>query len=128
MANYNVIGDVTEIPKKGRCSVISTDTCSTFNLIPEAVVVDTYQDGVKLEKEEQYFETSGLNDDILRAKYEKDVFVLADTEGYYNTMKDLAQEFRKANGNYDVFADRLDKRLEEMAESDAIDNFDDDID
>ena len=117
MANYNVIEDLSQIPKTGRCSVITTDAPSCNNPIPTEVVIDVYKDGEKIEDEQQCFDC--LDEGILNAEFEEKVFVQADAEPTYNTLRELAEEFQNANRNPDVYADRLEERLREMSDEDS---------
>ena len=117
MANYNVIEDLSQIPKTGRCSVITTDTPSCNNPIPTEVVIDVYKDGEKIEDEQQCFDC--LDEGILNAELEEKVFVQVDAEPTYNTLRELAEEFQNVNRNLDVYADRLEERLSEMSDEDS---------
>lgn len=117
MANYKVFSDIAEVVSThGRVSVITTDACSCINLVPDGINIDVYQDGEKVEEDEQYFETSDVGDDILDADLEEEVYVHEDAEGIYNTMLELAQIYRDVDGNLDRYSDALEERMYEEAE------------
>ena len=117
MANYKVFSDIAEVESThGRVSVITTDACSCINLVPDGINIDVYQDGEKVEEDEQYFETSDVGDDILDADLEEEVYVHEDAEGIYNTMLELAQIYRDVDGNLDRYSDALEERMYEEAE------------
>lgn len=117
MANYKVFSDIAEVVSThGRVSVITTDACSCINLVPDGINIDVYQDGEKVEEDEQYFETSDVGDDILDADLEEEVYVHEDAEGIYNTMLELAQIYRDVDGNLDRYSEALEERMLEEAE------------
>lgn len=116
MANYKVFSDISEVVSHGRVSVITTDACSCINLVPDGINIDVYQDGEKVEEDEQYFETSDVGDDILDADLEEEVYVHEDAEGIYNTMLELAQIYRNVDGNLDRYSEALEERMLEEAE------------
>lgn len=117
MANYKVFSDIAEVVSThGRVSVITTDACSCINLVPDGINIDVYQDGEKVEEDEQYFETSDVGDDILDADLEEEVYVHEDAEGLYNTMLELAQIYRDVDGNLDRYSEALEERMLEEAE------------
>ena len=117
MANYKVFSDIAEVVSThGRVSVITTDACSCINLVPDGINIDVYQDGEKVEEDEQYFETSDVGDDILDADLEEEVYVHEDAEGIYNTMLELAQIYRNVDGNLDRYSEALEERMLEEAE------------
>ena len=112
MANYKVFSDITEITSvHGRVSVITTDSCSCVNPIPDGINIDVYQDGEKVEDAEQYFETSDIGDDILDADLEEEVYIQEDAESTYNTMCELAEVYRDVNGNLDLYSEAISERM-----------------
>ena len=117
MANYRVFSNISEVETThGRVSVITTDACSCINLVPDGINIDVYQDGEKVEEEEQYFDTLDVGDDILDADMEKEVYVHEDAEGIYNAMLEHAQIYRDVDGNLDRYSEILEERMLEGAE------------
>lgn len=112
MANCKIFSNEEELRSiKGAVSVITVEP-GPISAIPEAVIIDKYVDGEKVEGAEQYFETSNVSSDILDAELESDVYVSAEAEGVYDTMIELAELFKKSNGNYDVYSELLDEMIE----------------
>lgn len=113
MADLNFFSSVEELSEtRGRVSVVTIEP-GVIPCLPEAIIIDVYDNGKKVEEEEQRFETSDLGDDILGAKFEEKVYMSNDAADPYETMCDLARMYRDANGNLDVFSEMLDEHLHE---------------
>ena len=99
---------------KGRYSVITVEQ-GPVAFIPEAINIDLYVDGEKQKGKEQIFETSDINDNILKANLEDTVYISEDAIGLYDEMKECAQMFREANGNLDIYAAKLEEKMRERS-------------
>lgn len=123
---YNTFTDLTEVlSQPGRISVIETDTCNSTNFIPDGIVIKDYEDGKEVPESEQYFELVDPDDSILDAKLQENVFVSQEAEGFYDEKMKQAQEFRDANCNLDVYAERLEERARREAEEAESEDSDD---
>lgn len=125
---YNTFRDLSEVlSQPGRISVIETDTCSSSNFIPDGIIIKEYENGEKVPGSEQYFELVDVDDSILDAKLQEDVFVSQEAEGFYDEKLKQAQKFRDANCNFDVYAERLEEEAREAEEEAKSENpdFDD---
>lgn len=121
MANYESFSDESTLSNvEGRVSVITVEQ-GPIAFIPEAINIDLYIDGVKQEGKEQVFETSDINDNILRAELEDKVYISTDAIGLYEEMKECAKMYQDANGNLDVYADMLEERMRDDAFSNQLD-------
>lgn len=123
MADYNTFNNLDEIlSQPGRISVITTDWCNASNFISDGIEIVDYEDGKEVQGSEQYFDLVSPDDSILNAQLQKNVFVEKEAEGFFEEKLKQAQDFRDANGNLDVYADRLEKRILEEEEADSEDN------
>ncbi len=116
MANYNKFSDEEDLRLiKGTVSVITLEP-GPINVLPEAIIIEKYVDGEKVEGSEQYFATSDVSTAILDADLEPAVYISNEAESTYDTMIELAEMFEAANCNYDVYAAMLDEKLKADAE------------
>lgn len=113
MADLNFFSSVEDLSEtQGRVSVVTIEP-GPIPCLPEAIIIDVYDNGKKVEDEEQRFETSDLGDDILSAKFEDEVYMSNDAADTYETMCDVAKMYRDANGNLDVLSEMLEEHLQE---------------
>ena len=123
MADFNIFSDEKELSSiKGTVSVITVEP-GPISFVPEAIIIDKYVDGEKVEGSEQYFETSDVSTDILDAKLEPNVYISSKAEDTYDTMIKLAEMFKESNCNYDVFAEMLEEK--NLAEAEELDEDED---
>ena len=121
MADFNTFSNEDELKLvEGRISVITVEQ-GPIAFLPEAINIDVYVDGKKQEGQEQVFEISDINDDILKAELEEKVYICSDAVGLYDQMRECAQMYQEANGNLDVYSYMLDEKLREQADSDCED-------
>lgn len=111
MANYNKFSDEEDLRLiKGTVSVITLEP-GPINVLPEAIIIEKYVDGEKVEGSEQYFATSDVSTAILDADLEPAVYISNEAESTYDTMIELAEMFEASNCDYVVYAAMLDEKL-----------------
>lgn len=122
MANYNTFTSKEEVSSlPGRISVITTDWSSACNSIPDGIEIKDYEDGKEVPGSEQYFDLIGPDDKILDAKLQENVFVSEEAKGFYDEKLKQAQDFRDANCNIGVYAERLEQEAKRESEENAED-------
>lgn len=119
MANFKNFSDVEELSTiTGTVSVITVEP-GPLSVIPEAIIIEKYVDGEKLEGSEERFETSDISTDILDADLEPEVYISNEAEGLYDAMVESAEMFKEANCNIDVYAEMVEEKIK--AEADFFD-------
>ena len=114
---YKTFNALDEIPVKSDPITVVVkdpdDNSSEELCMPVSLLVTTMIDG-KLQDDEEYFDPSSI-DVIPKEMISGEVFVQEDAVSSFEHLCEFSDIYDECNGNYDMIAEKLDEKIQEIA-------------